>query len=143
MCVAYQPKTTTSNTKEFKTAHDEEVNRLVGRTECKMCPSTETPKTGDKCPGLLCFKECVGPTQTLDKGYLTNVGICSSCNKAYRQLKEKRDRSQREKLAEEKWPGKEFNHDAISKKEANPSHTARTPSFTPRIIRAKCATGRL
>lgn len=127
MCAAYQPKTTTSNTEEFKTAHHEEVNRLVGRTECKMCPSTETPKMGGKCPGLLCFTECVGPNQTLDKGYSTKVGICSSCNKAYNELEKKRERSRREKRAEEKWPGKGFNNDAFSKKEANPLPTRRKP----------------
>lgn len=125
MCVEYQPKTTTSNAEEFKTEHEKEVNRLVGRTECKTCPSTETPKAGGKCPGLRCFKECVGPKQTLDKGYSTGMGICSSCNRAYNALKLKRDRSQREKLAEEKWRGKEFNHDAIAKKEANPLPTPR------------------
>jgi len=82
---------------------------------------------GGKCPGLLCFTECVGPNQTLDKGYSTKVGICSSCNKAYNELKKKRERSRREKLAEEKWPGKEFNNDAFSKKEANPLPTPRKP----------------
>jgi len=125
MCVEYQPKTTTSNAEEFKTEHEKEVNRLVGRTECKTCPSTETQKAGGKCPGLRCFKECVGPKQTLDKGYSTGMGICSTCNKAYNALKLKRDRSQREKLAEKNWPGKEFNHDAIAKKEANPLPTPR------------------
>lgn len=127
MCVTYQPKTSTSNTEEFKTAHDEEVNRLVLRTECQMCPSTETPKMGGKCPGLVCFKECVGPKQTLDKGFLTKVGICSSCNKAYKLLKNKRDQTQREKLAEATWLGKEFNHDAIAKKEAHALPTPRKP----------------
>ena len=121
MCVKYQPRTTTFNTEEeFKTGHEEEVNRLVSRTECERCPSTEPPKAGGKCPGLRCFKECVGPKQTLDKGYCTGVGICSNCNKAYNALKKKRDRSQREKLAEKNCSGKEFNHDAFAKKEANP-----------------------
>ena len=121
MCVKYQPRTTTFNTEEeFKTGHEEEVNRLVSRMECERCPSTEPPKAGGKCPGLRCFKECVGPKQTLDKGYCTGVGICSNCNKAYNALKKKRDRSQREKLAEKNCSGKEFNHDAFAKKEANP-----------------------
>jgi hypothetical protein len=105
----------TSNAEEFKTGHEEEVKK-----------KKETPKVGGKCPGLRCFKECVGPNQTLDKGYSTGVGICSNCTKAHNQLAEKRDRSQREKLAEKKWRGKEFNHDAFAKtkKEANPSSSS-------------------
>jgi len=121
MCPDYQPKTTTSNAEEFKTGHEEERNRLVSRKDCG-CPSTETPKVGGKCPGVRCFTECVGPNQTLDKGYSTGVGICSNCNKACNLLEVKKDRSQREKLAEKKWPGKGFNNDAFAKtkKEANP-----------------------
>jgi len=123
MCVGYQSRTTTFNTTTFKTGHEEEVNRLVSRTECEMCPSTEPAKAGGKCPGLRCFKECVGPKQTLDKGYCTGMGICSNCNKTYNALKKKRDRNQREKLA--KKMGLEFNHDAFAKKEVNPLPTPR------------------
>jgi len=133
MCKSHVPKTT-STIEEFKNAHEREVQQLVSATECKSCPSTEKPKVGDLCPGLLAFAEgCVlGNGHKLDKG-ATSI-VCSSCNAASNTLATMKFQQQREAHARSKWPGNEFSHDIFMSGGAK--NKVAHPPPTPRKVRS-------